>query len=191
MKWRRNESKVHQQVLSSKCSEQADVPGRWTALSGEPVGVDDLERLGEGDAVETDSRIVLAEDGNEWYRYFFLLDKGNLGDIDAALVGRIAIESVNNGGWFVVDDMCGNKRYESLLYRLAMEFATANGGIGLLFTTLPARICQQFVADPSVESVIVGRETFMSTGTGELEAMRLRSITLTPDQLDDAKAGLR
>jgi len=35
-------------LIREVLEEEADVPGRWRAASGEPIGDEDLERLGHG-----------------------------------------------------------------------------------------------------------------------------------------------
>ena len=141
-----------------------------------------------------DSNVKLFESGTDWSHFFALFDcsAGN------KLLGGIIIEKsfFNNGGW-TVSSVVAKHGYGPLLYRLAMSFASENGGLGIApnasGNTSPdaQRVWARF---KSSNEVIVTWDPDASTDYYKINSNirdLIDKIDLSPDEENDAKDNVR
>ena len=142
--------------------------------------------------------VMLYEEGSEWHHFFILINEDELASsVESALQGGISIEKAfdKSGGW-TVGSVAAQHGYGPLLYRLAMEYARENGGIGLAknagANTSPdaQRVWSQFAAMKLPSQTIDGK-TYVVTDSDELAQLRSRTIDLTSEQADEAKTLVR
>jgi hypothetical protein len=143
------------------------------------------------------STIGLYEEGSEWHHVIVLIDSKKLDDgIDEALVGGITLERLSSGGWGV-GSVAAQHGNGPLLYRLAMEFANEEGGVGLKknpggnISPSAGSVWKKFddmSDDPSskITKKFVDYEDYFSTQTGELSNLRARKIELNDEQAEQA-----
>jgi len=145
----------------------------------------------------------LYEEGSEWHHIFVLIDSKLLPNgVKDALIGGISIEKLASGGWSV-GSVAGQQGNGPLLYRLAMEFANEEGGVGLSknaggnVSPSAASVWQKFsvMSDSNSSSItrkFVDDRDYFNAQTGELQQMRQRGrMKLDDEQADEAKSLIR
>jgi hypothetical protein len=138
------------------------------------------------------SNVRLAETGNKWSHFIYLLDADKMPDIEAALLGGISVSEY--GGPWGVGSVSAVEGYGPLLYRLAMEWVRDNGnGRGLTknrggeTSDAAKRVWDKFKSrrrDVGSDLVLVGDpidNEFIATSR-ELDKLQSKAISLTPDQ---------
>ena len=111
------------------------------------------------------------------------------------MIGGISIESMRGGGW-TVGSVTARHGYGPILYRLAMDHAVKNGGVGLTKNvsgnTSPAaaRVWERFKSDPTIESDVIDGREFFRSATGTVTALP-PIIELSDDELEEAKDLIR
>ena len=134
------------------------------------------------------------ESGDDYVHYIYLVDAGQMPDVEAALLGGISVSDY--GGPWGVGSVSAHQGYGPLLYRLAMEWVAENaGGRGLTknrggeTSDAASRVWQKFDAvrnDPASKISLAGEPADREyvSRSGELKKMRTRWIQLTPAQVN-------